>query len=197
MGARDGPEFFEAAFMRVPAGIAFIGVDGRMLGGNPAYCEMVGVTVEEVIGADATAFVHPDDIDAAISASIEQIDFGRAAAARPRPIRIVRPDGGIVWVKFDSLLIEDGPGDPYVLATMTDVSEQVESEGLEKGLVKLNKTMVDAATGKNKDVALLFQRMGISLRDSREPIHSTSPATAAATTESTSTPTIAALIPRV
>jgi len=43
----------------------------------------------------------------------------------------------------------------------------VESEALEKGLVKLNKTMYDAATGKNKDVALLFQRMKIPLRDAQ------------------------------
>ena len=43
----------------------------------------------------------------------------------------------------------------------------VESEALEKGLVKLNKTMYDAATGKNKDVALLFRQMGIGLVDSR------------------------------
>ncbi len=42
----------------------------------------------------------------------------------------------------------------------------VESEALEKGLVKLNKTMYDSATGKNKDVAALFVRMKIPLRDS-------------------------------
>lgn len=41
----------------------------------------------------------------------------------------------------------------------------VESEALEKGLVKLNKTMYDAATGKNKDVGALFARMKIPLRD--------------------------------
>ena len=42
----------------------------------------------------------------------------------------------------------------------------VENEALEKGLMKLNLTMYNAATGKNKDVAALFQRMGIALRDS-------------------------------
>jgi diguanylate cyclase (GGDEF)-like protein/PAS domain S-box-containing protein len=128
IGAPEGPEFFETAFMRAPAAIALIGVDGRMLRCNPAYCELVGLPAEQVIGADATRFVHPDDIDAAIASSVEQIELGRAAATRPKPIRIVRPDGSFVWVKFDSMLIEDGPGDPYVLATMTDVSEQVESE---------------------------------------------------------------------
>lgn len=43
----------------------------------------------------------------------------------------------------------------------------VEYQSLEKGALKLNKTMYDAATGKNKDVAALFQRMGISLRDGK------------------------------
>ena len=42
----------------------------------------------------------------------------------------------------------------------------VENEALDKGLVKLNKTLYDAATGKNKDVAALFARMKIPLRDS-------------------------------
>ncbi|MCW5737367.1 MAG: hypothetical protein KIS73_24795 [Enhydrobacter sp.] len=41
---------------------------------------------------------------------------------------------------------------------------QIEVGTMEKGFLKLNRTMYDAATGKNKDVALLFQRMGISLR---------------------------------
>jgi hypothetical protein len=41
----------------------------------------------------------------------------------------------------------------------------VESEKLDKGLVKLNKAMYDAATGKNKDAAALFAAMKIPLRD--------------------------------
>ena len=35
-------------------------------------------------------------------------------------------------------------------------------EQLEKGLVKANKAMYDAATGKNKDVAALFRVEGIA-----------------------------------
>jgi hypothetical protein len=41
----------------------------------------------------------------------------------------------------------------------------VEIEQGEKGLGKLNRTLYDAATGKNKDAAALFQRLGINLRD--------------------------------
>ena len=50
----------------------------------------------------------------------------------------------------------------------------VESEALEKGLVKLNKTMYDAATGKNKDVAALFVRMKIPLRDAKGEVKNVS-----------------------
>lgn len=42
----------------------------------------------------------------------------------------------------------------------------VEAETGEKALGKLNKTMYDAATGKNKDAAALFARLGINMRDS-------------------------------
>jgi hypothetical protein len=48
----------------------------------------------------------------------------------------------------------------------------VENEKLDKGLVKLNKTMYDAATGKNKDVAALFRAMKIPLRDAHGQIKS-------------------------
>lgn len=41
----------------------------------------------------------------------------------------------------------------------------VETEAGEKAMGKLNKTIYDAATGKNKDAAALFARLGISLRD--------------------------------
>jgi hypothetical protein len=41
----------------------------------------------------------------------------------------------------------------------------VEADALEKSLIKANRAMYDAATGKNKDVAALFAAMKIPLRD--------------------------------
>jgi diguanylate cyclase (GGDEF)-like protein/PAS domain S-box-containing protein len=119
--------FLRNSFMRVPAAIAAIGLDGRLLTCNPAYCEIVGLEMEELVGVDAAAFVHPDDVERAIAASVGRIDGGRSAANRPDPIRLQHRDGTTVWVQFDSSLIDDGP-EPYVLATMTDVSIQVQAE---------------------------------------------------------------------
>lgn len=39
------------------------------------------------------------------------------------------------------------------------------TEAMDKGLTKLNRTIAEAAAGKNKDAAALFQKLGISLRD--------------------------------
>jgi diguanylate cyclase (GGDEF)-like protein/PAS domain S-box-containing protein len=120
--------FLRTAFVRVPTGIGAIGLDGRLLACNPAYSEIVGVPIDDLIGTDAAAFVHPDDVERAIAESIEHIEAGRTKESRPEPIRMVRRDGTTVWVQYDSLLVDDGPGDAYVLSTMTDVSIQTAAE---------------------------------------------------------------------
>ena len=114
--------------MRVPAAIAAIGLDGRLLRCNPAYCEIVGGEMEELVGADAAAFVHPDDLERAVSASVVRMESNRRSGTTPDPIRMLRRDGTTVWVQFDSMLVDDGSTEPYALATMADVTRQVESE---------------------------------------------------------------------
>jgi diguanylate cyclase (GGDEF)-like protein/PAS domain S-box-containing protein len=118
----------ETVFHRAPAAIAAIGLDGRLIWCNPAYGETVGVEVERLIGTDSTASVHPDDLEQAVGGTIRRMESDGSDTGRLEPIRMLRPDGRTVWVQFDSLLIEDGDQDPYVLASMTDVSAQIESE---------------------------------------------------------------------
>ncbi len=117
--------FLRNAFVHAPAAIAAIGLDGRLIACNPAFSAIVGAEGEDLAGMDAMAFVHPDDIDQAIAASIQRIDRHGVRSDPPKPIRMLRRDGGVAWVQFDSSLIDGGPGDPYVLATMTDVSTQI------------------------------------------------------------------------
>jgi diguanylate cyclase (GGDEF)-like protein/PAS domain S-box-containing protein len=127
---------FDTEFWRAPAAIAAIGFDSLVLACNAAYCEILGVEPEELIGADAGKFVSPDQIEQAVADSMVRFETGRSADARPKPIRLVRNDGTNVWVQFDSVVIDDEPGDPYVLATMTDVSSQVESDIWFRSLVE-------------------------------------------------------------
>lgn len=117
---------FRSAFWRAPAAIAAIGFDGKLLACNAAYGEIVGIDPDELVGTDSAAFVCPEEVEQVVAESVVRIETDRTAATRPTPIQLQRRDGTRVWVQFDSVLVDDGPGEPYVLATMTDVSPQVE-----------------------------------------------------------------------
>lgn len=119
---------FFAQFWRAPAAIAAIGFDGKVLACNGAYGEILGVDPRDLVGTDSGEFVCPAEVAQVVAESVVRIETGRTTETRPKPIQLVRRDGTTVWVQFDSALVEDGPGDPYVLATMTDVSVQVESQ---------------------------------------------------------------------
>ena len=117
---------FHAEFWRAPAAIAAIGFDGIVLACNAAYGEILGVEPRELVGTDSVEVVCPAEVAEVVAESVVRIETDRTTETRPKPIQLRRGDGTTVWVQFDSALVEEGPGDPYVLATMTDVSVQVE-----------------------------------------------------------------------
>jgi len=118
---------FHADFWRAPAAIAAIGLDSVMLSCNAAFAEVLGAEPRDLIGKNTESFVIPDEVEQAVSESVTRINDGRTRDNRPRPIRMLRADGTTLWVQFDSVLVDDG-SEPYVLATFTDVSAQVESQ---------------------------------------------------------------------
>ena len=122
----EAPGGFFAEFWRAPAAIAAIGLDGRILACNDAYGEIVGAEAKALVGTDAAACVMPGEVDQAVAESLARF-AERTSSTRPAPIRLRRCDGTTVWVHFDTAMVDDNDP-PYVLATMTDVSFQVESQ---------------------------------------------------------------------
>jgi len=119
--------FLRRAFECCPVAMVAIGLDGRIRCSNGAYAAAVGVDPDRLPGTDATSFVHPDDLDVAIAASIDRLD-GKTADGAPAPIRVQSQDGSLHWMQFDARLVDGDTDEPYVLATMIDVSGQVEAE---------------------------------------------------------------------
>jgi diguanylate cyclase (GGDEF)-like protein/PAS domain S-box-containing protein len=117
---------FFAEFWRAPAAIAAIGLDGILLACNDAFGEILGVAPHELVGRDSAGFVSPEEVDQAVKESVVRIQSQRSTENRPTPIRMLREDGTPVWVQFDSVMVETDAGEAYVLATMTDVSAQIE-----------------------------------------------------------------------
>ena len=69
--------------------------DGKFQYVNPIFSEMVGYSDEELIGTLATNYVHPEDREKAIQHTIDSL---KGKSNLPYQFRLIKKDGGIVWV---------------------------------------------------------------------------------------------------
>jgi PAS domain S-box-containing protein len=124
--ARAAPatdELLRSAFERSPTGISVVGVDGRWLRINDAYCRMLGYEREDLIGAAVWEFIHPGD-------AAEDREFMAAAMAgtahsSEREKRYVCKDGSTVWMRVRVEVIRNEAGEPvYFVSHLQDISER-------------------------------------------------------------------------
>jgi diguanylate cyclase (GGDEF)-like protein/PAS domain S-box-containing protein len=111
---------FETAFTKAPMGVAVIGLDGTFLRVNPALCEMLGRSAEEIVGSKSGPFTHPDDLEVT-AAAYRHLNAEDSALAVEK--RYVRPNGEIVWAatQGNSVLGEDGEP-AFIVAHFKDIT---------------------------------------------------------------------------
>ena len=115
----EATEVFETAFARAPTGVALIQPDGCFIRVNATLVEMLGRPEEEIVGASSVSFTHPDDVTRTRDA-YAQI---RAAGAVASDKRFVRPDGQVVWVSANGIVINGPDGQAsYIVAHYRDVT---------------------------------------------------------------------------
>jgi len=123
---RDSEERFRRVFEQNPLGMATADLDGRLREVNPALCQMLGYTAEELTRLSYLDVVHPDDRE-------ECARRGRAAAAGATPHfqleeRFVRKSGEPVWVKIDVCPIRSQDGRLYTLGSIENIDERRQAE---------------------------------------------------------------------
>ena len=108
------------------AGVATSDVNGRLTLVNDAFCRMLGYSREELLGTPVTRFVHPEDLPEMLRKYREVI--ARAARDTLLEFRVVRKDGGIVWLYTCPMpVIEDGRVTGFV-AIIQDVTQRRQAE---------------------------------------------------------------------
>ncbi len=120
---------FEAAFDHATIGFTCRAADGHLLDCNRAYADLVGSTVEELIGGTPPDVVHPDDYEMCyqrvrqmLSGEIDNLSF----EYRMRPIDSPTTDR---WVRSTSSAVRWPNGDlRYLMAVFEDVTERRASE---------------------------------------------------------------------
>jgi diguanylate cyclase (GGDEF)-like protein/PAS domain S-box-containing protein len=121
-----------------PVGQVVAHLDGRLIEVNRAFLELVGGTRDELLRRRPESLFHPDDLDELarltdllVSGRIDRFQCER---------RLLRADGGIVWVEGGTSLLRDG--DDVVLHSIVhDITER-----------KLAERMLTDSEARHRDV---------------------------------------------
>src|SRR5262249_20108935 len=112
---------FSTVFARAPIGMAIVGLDGRWLEVNDAFCEFLGYSEGELRETTWQAVTHPADLGADL-ASIQAAIDGRIDAYTMVK-RYVRKDGKEVVGRLTRALIRGPEGEPrYFISEVEPVS---------------------------------------------------------------------------
>ena len=116
---------FRIAFEENMAPMTFADVDDRILAANDAFCQMVGFTLEEVLGCDSTLFTYPEDV------GITEETHRRVVAGEADHFRYTKrylcKDGRIIVVEVSRSTARDAAGNAlYFVFSERDVTEERE-----------------------------------------------------------------------
>ncbi|MBN1400992.1 MAG: PAS domain S-box protein [Anaerolineae bacterium] len=133
---RASEERFRGIFTAIPSGVALLGANGAMLASNPAFQELVGLSGEALVEFPLALFEHPDD-----QAFLRAILAGPLSEDGPSEgeLRLVRPDGQMIWVYVTATAIRDPARGRYpLLVVVQDITRRREAEATALQAEKLN-----------------------------------------------------------
>ncbi len=121
-------QLFGAIFEQAAVGVALVETaTGRFVRINQRYCEIVGLSLAEMMATTFMAITHPDDRQAD-SDRMEEMIAGRIRAFT-REKRYVRPDGSTVWINLTVSPIWDRGQEPnFHIAVVQDITERKQAE---------------------------------------------------------------------
>ncbi|HEY7612307.1 MAG TPA: PAS domain S-box protein [Gemmatimonadales bacterium] len=102
---------------------AHVGLDGRWLKVPPMLGELLGYTDAELRSRTVMAVAHPDDL-MPIGRELRKLVSGEVRTL-DHTARLLRRDGGVVWVLANASPVQDASGAPlYFLVYIRDVTER-------------------------------------------------------------------------
>jgi two-component system, cell cycle sensor histidine kinase and response regulator CckA len=124
---RESEERFRKVFEEGPAGMVLTSRDLKFFSANPAFCHMLGYTVEEMSGRTFLEVTHPDH-RAADRLNVERMWRGEIAHYVTEK-RYLAKNGDVRWGHLSTSLIR-GPdrGARYAIAKVEDITERKRAE---------------------------------------------------------------------
>ncbi|WP_363349547.1 PAS domain S-box protein [Methylocystis echinoides] len=124
---RESEERFRVSFANAAIGFAVNAPDFGFLDANPAYCELTGYTLEDLLAQDGSQLIHPDDRSANLALT-ERMLAGEIPSFVVEN-RYIRKCGEVIWVRKSVSLIRNISGAPrWIITLVEDVTERKKAE---------------------------------------------------------------------
>jgi PAS domain S-box-containing protein len=139
---RENEERFRAIFDQAAVGVALIETSsGRFLKVNQKFCDIVGLTPDEMTATTFMTITHPDDLQADRE-NTQKLRDGQTRSFTLEK-RYVRKDGSPVWVNLTvSAMREIDAPSKYHIAVVQDITQRRQAEfEVREGLDKLHQAL--------------------------------------------------------
>lgn len=128
-----GPEDYRAMYDYSPDGVLFTSPDGRILAANPAACEILARSEQEICRLGRQRLMDHEDARWGVLLA------ERARTGRVRGVaRMVRGDGSKIEIEMSARIFRDGRGQERACTIINDVSERIR---MERDLVELSERL--------------------------------------------------------
>jgi PAS domain S-box-containing protein len=114
---------FRSVFENSPIGKAVLALDGSLTLVNPALCELLGYSEQQLESMGFQDVAHPEELEA------DLLQFYRMVAGDilyfQEEKRLIRADGSVVWAHISvSTVNTDGDKPDHLIAQVVDITEQ-------------------------------------------------------------------------
>jgi PAS domain S-box-containing protein len=136
----------EDVFRHAPVGMELTGIGPTdFLAVNPAFCDFLGYTEEELLGMSIADVVHPEDLSEGMAYAI-QVSNGELERFEQER-RYIHADGRVRWAHFSLSVIDDDQGVPqYAIGQIQDISLRKAAEAERDLLLELSLAVAGAVT---------------------------------------------------
>ena len=101
---------FRSAIEFAASGVAMVSPDGRVLMANPALCDMLGYSAQDIVGIAYAELVHPEEREQSLK-TIARMVAGELQQIQTRK-RFLARGGQTIWVLITVTLLRDEAGQP-------------------------------------------------------------------------------------
>jgi PAS domain S-box-containing protein len=124
---RTSEEKFRHAFEDASIGMAIVSLDGHWLKVNPALCQLIGYSPEELLGLTFQYITHPEDVGIETNYG-NQLLAGKTSTYQIEK-RYIHKQGAVVWILLNVSLVRDEQGDPlHFISQFQDITARKEAQ---------------------------------------------------------------------